>query len=87
LRKCAFDHASWNLSKKKNTNPHHVSHAPHTHTHHNDHSHHAVMYNNVYLCSFCGRKGHVSRFCYDRLNIRNNQVWIKKTNKSGPYKI
>ena len=76
------------MFKKKTTHSLHTSHTPHTHNgHQGDHSHHAYMYANVYSCSFCGRKGHVSKFCYDRLNVRNNQVWVKKTNPTGPKRI
>ena len=89
LNKCVFDNARIeSMFKKKTTHSSHTSHTPHIQNgHHGDHSHHAYMYANVYRCSFCGRKGHVSRFCYDRLNVTNNQVWVKRTNNPGPTKI
>ena len=34
-----------------------------------------------------GRKDHMAKFCYDRLNITNNHVWLHKTNIIGPKKI
>jgi hypothetical protein len=86
LSKCAIDHVKLeSLFKKKNTHSSHVSHS--SHAHHGNHSHHAHIYSNIYVCSFCGRKGHVSKFCYDRLNVTNNQVWVKRTNNPGPTKI
>jgi hypothetical protein len=86
LNKYAFDNSKIEtLVKKKLT---HTSQASHnSHTHKSNHSHHAYMYTNVYKCAFCGRKGHISKFCYDRLNVRNNNTWVKKTNTSGPKSI
>ena len=58
-------------------------HAHPTHTH----THHAFMYRKVFTCSFCGRKGHVANFCYDRLNSSRHNIWVRNTNFQGPKKI
>jgi hypothetical protein len=31
------------------------------------HTHHAHMYAKVHKCTICGRKGHVAKFCFDRV--------------------
>ena len=58
------------------------THAPHGHTHHH-------MYAHVYICTHCGRKGHLAIFCYDRLhtpNLAKNFVWVREdTNPHGPH--
>ena len=58
-----------------------VSHAHHTHTHH------AFKYGRVYNCTYCGRKGHLAKFCFDRINASNDYVWVRKANTIGPKKI
>ena len=59
------------------------THAPHGHTHH--------MYAHVYTCIHCGRKGHLAKFCFDRLhdvNLANKFVWVREgTNPHGPNKM
>jgi len=49
------------------------------------------MYARVYTCTHCGRKSHLERFCYDRLNsvnFANNNVCIRKgANPHGLNKI
>jgi len=33
----------------------------------------------VYKCTHCNRKGHLARFCYDRvnsLNFANKNIWV-----------
>ena len=59
----------------------------HIHAHHSQHTHashvrtHDTMYAHVYTCTHCGRKGHLVRFCYDRLiisNFANNGVIERK---------
>ena len=95
LSKCAFDNEKLEfMFRKKTTHSSHASHSSHTshvshahHAHHKNHTHHAYMYENVYTCTFCGRKGHLSRFCYDRLHLNNGRTWVKKTNPIGPNKI
>jgi len=48
------------------------------------------MHARVYTCTHCGRKGHLVRFCFDRLNsinFANNNVWIPfVSNPRGPKK-
>ena len=46
------------------------------------------MYDKVYTCAHCGRKGHLAKFCYVKLNMLNKNVWDRKnTNPIGPKKI
>lgn len=89
LSKCAFDNKKLELMfRKKSTHSFHASHHSHAHHNHNDsHSHHAFMYANVYNYTFCGRKGHLSKLCYDHLNMSNTQTWVKKSNPIRPNKI
>ena len=66
------------------------AHPPqHTHAHH-AHTHDS-MYAKVYTCTHCGRKGHLAKFRYDRLNIFNfasKNIWVRKgTNSRGPKKF
>ena len=53
---------------------HHAKHPKHPHTQHTPHTHHAFMYGKVFSCTYCGRKGHLVKFCYDRLNASHNNV-------------
>ena len=45
----------------------------------------------VYTCTHCGRKGHLVKFCYDRIhdsNFANKYVWVRKrANPNGPKKV
>ena len=60
------------------------THAPHVQTHN-------TMYAHVYTCTHCGRKGHLTKFCFDRIkdsNFANKFVWVRKGAKShGPNKV
>ena len=47
---------------------------------HPTHTHHAFMYRKVFTCSFCGRKGHIANFYYDRLNASHHNIWVRNTN-------
>ena len=41
-----------------------------------------LMYAHVYTCTHCGRKGHLAKFCYDRVhnvNLANRFVWVRKS--------
>jgi len=96
LKKYEFDKAKLEfLFLKRHTQrkpPPHISHTHHVHTytqhaHHAHNTHHSFMYANVYSCTYCDRKGHLAKFCYDRLNIANNHVCVHKTNFIGPKKI
>ena len=61
---------------------HHEKHAQHAHTHQHKH---AFMYGKAYTCAHCGRKGHLAKFCYAKLN---KNVWVREsTNPIGPKKI
>ena len=72
-------------------------HAPHMHAHHTWHTHahhahtHDSMYAHVYSCTHCGRKGHLAKFCYDRIhisNFANKFVWVRKgANPHGPKRV
>ena len=58
---------------------HHAKHATHSkHAHvlhaHYTHAHHAFMYGSVYSCTYCGRNGHLAKFCLDRINASNDHV-------------
>ena len=67
---------------------------PFLHAHHPRHTHashvhvHNTMYAHVYTCIHCGRTGHLTRFCYDRLNLlnfANKNVWVPyDANPHGP---
>ena len=74
---------------------------PHIHAHHNhafayvaQHDHTPThKHTKVYVCTHCGRKGHLAKFCYDNINSLNfanyKNVWVpyNKTNPKGPKKI
>jgi len=72
-------------------------HAPHMHAHKSRHTHashvhtHDTMYASVYTCTHCGHKGHLAKFCYDRLNISNfasKYIWVRKgANPHGLKKV
>ena len=67
-----------------------LTHAKHIHTPHKSHvhhAHHAFKYGRFYKCTYCGRKGHLAKFCYDRINGTNNHVWVRSINPHGPKKI
>ena len=60
------------------------TYASHVHTHN-------TMYAHVYTCTHCGRKGHLTKFCFDRINdsnFANRFVWVRKgANPHGPNKV
>jgi len=60
------------------------THAAHVHTHN-------TMYAHVYTCTHYGRKGHLAKFCYDRVhnvNFANKFVWVRKgANFHGPNRV
>ena len=64
-------------------------HTTHTSNTHHTHQHkHAFMYEKVYTCAHCGRKGHLAKFCYAKLYLQNKIVWVREsTNPIGPKKI
>ena len=52
---------------------------------------HDIMYAHVYTCTHCSRKGHLIKFCYDRLNVTNfvsMYVWFRNSaNPMDPRKF
>ena len=57
----------------------HGHHTRHIHAHH-AHTHDS-KYDHVYTCTHCGRKGHLAKFYYDRLNtskFANKFIWVRK---------
>ena len=69
---------------------HHATHAHHAHTNafaYHANTHHAYLYAKVYTCTYWDRKGHMAKYCYDRLNASNSHVWVRKTNILGPKKV
>ena len=48
------------------------------------------MHTSVYTCTHCGRKGHLVKFCFDRinhLNFANKNIWVSyNTKPHGPKK-
>ena len=47
------------------------------------------MHPKVYKCTHCDRKGHLAKFCFDRINVLNSaikkNVWVSyNTNPRGP---
>ena len=89
LKKCAFD-----LTKIASRFPKEVTQGKHTrHAHARKHAHthkHAFMYGSgrIYICTHCGRKGHLEKFCFAKNNVHNKFVWVRPgTNPKGPKKI
>ena len=70
---------------------HNTSHVKSSHAHKSHvtkpHTHYAFKYGRVYRCTFCGKNGHLAKFCYDQINRTNNLVWIRDTNSLGPKKM
>ena len=75
----------------------HKKHAPPMHAHKPRHTHashvhtHDTMYAHVYTCTHCGRKSHLAKFCFDRINdskFSNRFVWVRKgANPYGPNRV
>ena len=77
------------LFQKKQA-PHVHAHNPqHTYAHfaHLDHTHSHVPVR-VYKCTHCDHKGHLVKFCYDRvrsINFANQNIWVSNNaNPRGP---
>mgnify|MGYP000872325104 CR=1 FL=1 len=67
LSQCVFDHKRIeSLFQRKQDPP------IHAHTSRHAHTYHTQKYANMYHCSHCGRKGHLAKFYFDKLNILNN---------------
>jgi len=90
LSNCAFNHSKLETLFQKKQSPHvHAHHPQHAYAHFACHDHtHPQLHTRVYKCTYCGRKGHLAKFCYDRVNhfnFVNKNVWVpNKTNPRGP---
>ena len=77
------------MFQKKHTPPMHAHKSRHTHASHTNT--HNIMYAHVYTCIHCGRKGHLAKFCYDRVynvNFASRFVWVRKgANPNGPKRV
>ena len=54
------------------------THAPHAHTTH--------VHARVYKCTHCGRKGHLTKFYFDKINslmFANKSIWVSYN--ANPY--
>ena len=70
LRNCAFNHFRLKTLFQKKQAPHvHAHHPRHTYAHfaHHDHTH-SHMHTRVYKCTHYDRKGHLAKFCFDKIN-------------------
>jgi len=90
LSQCVVSHTRLESLFQKKQVPSMHAHSPrHTHVTHGHHHH--TLYAHVYTCTHCGRKGHLTRFCYDRIhdeNLANKFVWVRKgTNPHGPNRV
>ena len=88
MSQCAMNHTRLETLLRKKQVPSFMHAHPPRHTH-APHGHHPnTMYAHVYTCTHCGRKGHLAKFCYDRLNTPNlakKYVWVREgTNPHGP---
>ena len=88
------------FSKKQTPHIHAQHHHAFAYVAHHDHTP-THKHTKVYTCTHCGRKGHLRKFCYDRLyhfnfaknknvkepkNFANNNVPYK-SNPKGPKKV
>ena len=92
LKKCAFDFNKLASRFPKGiAQGKHVHHKHSTRSHKHAHTHnHAFMYNSgrIYICTHCGRKGHLEKFCYAKNNVKNKFVWVRPgSNPKGATKI
>ena len=80
LSHCVMNHTRLeSMFRKKQVPPMHAHKPRHTHASH-VHSHN-TLYAHVYTCTHCGRKGHLAKFCYDKINdsnLANKFVWVRK---------
>jgi len=88
MSQCAMNHTRLESLVRKKQVPSFHAHPPrHTHA---PHGHHHT-YAHVYTCTHCGRRGHLAKFCFDRLNIDNlakKFVWVREgTNPHGPKRV
>jgi len=90
LSTCAFNHSKLESLFSKKQAPHVHAHHHHAYAYvaHHDHNH-THKHSKVYTCTHCGRRGHLAKFCYDRihqLNFANHKnFWVPyKANPQGP---
>ena len=54
-------------------------------------THMILCYAYAYTCTHCGCKGHLTKFCYDKIydsNFANKFVWVRKgANPHGPKRV
>ena len=84
LSSCAFNHTKLESLFSKKQTPHVHAHPHHAYVEHHAHTH-THKHTKVYTCTHCGRKGHLRKFCYERLNVlifdKNKNAWVPyKTN-------
>ena len=74
---------------------------PHVHAHHSHHHAYVAQHDHtpthkhakVYVCTHCGRKGHLAKFCFDKKPhlyfAKYKRFWdpYNKANPKGPKKI
>ena len=71
LNSCAFNHSRLeSMFAKKQTPPIHAHHHAYAYVARHDHNH-THKHHKVYKCTHCGRKGHLAKFCYDKLHHFN----------------
>jgi len=77
------------MFRKKQVSPMHAHKPRHTLASH-VHAHN-TMYAHVYTYTHCERKGHLGKFCFDRIhdsNFANKFVWVRKgANPHGPKRV
>ena len=89
LSSCAFNHSRLETLFSKKQTPHvHAHHPFHAYAHVARHDHtHTHMHPKVYKCTHCGRKGHLAKFCFDKMHHLNfaKNVWVPiDANPRGP---
>jgi len=88
LSSCAFNHTRLEFLFSKKQTPHIHAHHHHAYAYvaHHDHPH-THKHTKVYKCTHCGRKGHLAKFYFDKINhinFANKNVWVPyKTNPKG----
>ena len=73
LSNCAFNHSKLETLFSKKQAPHvHAHHPRNTYAYfaHHDHTH-SHVHSRVYKCTHCDCKGHLAKFCYDKINSIN----------------
>ena len=64
--------------KSQHIHTHHTRHATHTKHAYTPHTHHAFIYGRVYSYTYCGWKGYLAKFCFDRINASNDHICVRK---------